>query len=59
MDLLDTWEDLTELGYHLVNFPIELKYGKMILYSIVLKCFDPILIITSALSVNEPSKFKL
>jgi ATP-dependent RNA helicase YTHDC2 len=55
MDLLDTWEDLTEIGNHLVNFPVELKYGKMILYSIVLKCLNPILIITSALSVNESS----
>ena len=52
IDALDTWEDITELGYHLINIDIEHTYGKMLLYSMVLKCFDSILTIVAALSVN-------
>lgn len=56
IDALDTWEDMTELGMHLINVPVELKYAKMILYSIVLKCLAPILVIVSTLSTGDPCK---
>lgn len=59
IEALDTWEDMTDLGIHMINLPIELKYAKMILYSIVLKCLSPILIIVSILSIGEPCLYFL
>ena len=50
IDALDTWEDITELGYHLINLDIELSYGKILIYSMILKCLDPILIVVATLS---------
>ena len=41
MDALDAYEDLMELGHHLVDLPVEPQYGKMVLYSVVLKCPRP------------------
>ena len=55
-DSLDTWEDMTEVGLHLINFPIGFKFSKMILYAIGLKCLDPILTIVSSLSIEDPCK---
>ncbi|XP_076800164.1 3'-5' RNA helicase YTHDC2-like isoform X2 [Clavelina lepadiformis] len=54
MDALDQFENLTELGQHLVDLPIEPRLGKMILYSVVLKCLDPILTIACSLSHKDP-----
>ncbi|XP_067667138.1 3'-5' RNA helicase YTHDC2-like isoform X1 [Haliotis asinina] len=54
MDALDTWEDLTELGHHLTDLPVEPRLGKMVLYSVVLKCLDPILTIVCALAYKDP-----
>ncbi len=48
--MLDTWEDLSSLGLNLLNFPFELKYGKMVLYAVVLKCVDPVLSIVASLA---------
>ena len=46
---------MTELGTHAINFPIELKFTKMIMYAILMKCLDPILIIACFLSaVQDP-----
>ena len=58
MDVLDTWEDLSELGLALANVPIEIKYAKMLLYSLVMRCLNPILTLVSSLSVQqrEPCK---
>ena len=55
IDALDTWEDMTELGVHLINMPIDFKLAKMIFYSIVLKCLNPALVIAASLSVQEHS----
>ena len=57
MDALDPFEDLTELGHHLADLPIEPKYGKMVLYSIVLKCLDPILTVACSLAYRDPCEF--
>lgn len=57
MDALDSFEDLTELGHHLVDMPIEPRLGKMIVYSVILKCLDPILTIACTLAYKEPCKF--
>ncbi|KAI8792942.1 ATP-dependent RNA helicase YTHDC2 [Biomphalaria glabrata] len=54
IDAFDPFEDLTELGQHLADLPIEPRLGKMILYSVVLKCLDPVLTIVCTLSFKEP-----
>ncbi|KZC13983.1 putative ATP-dependent RNA helicase YTHDC2 [Dufourea novaeangliae] len=54
IDALDPWEDLTELGSHLLDLPIEPRLGKMLLYAVVLKCLDPVLTIVCSLSYRDP-----
>ncbi|CAH1253699.1 YTHDC2 [Branchiostoma lanceolatum] len=54
VDALDMWEDLTELGHHMVDLPIEPRLAKMVLYSVVLKCLDPVLTIACALAYRDP-----
>ncbi|RNA07605.1 putative ATP-dependent RNA helicase YTHDC2 [Brachionus plicatilis] len=54
VDALDTWEDMSDLGVHLINLPIDLQYSKSIIYAILLKCLEPVLVVVSALSVGEP-----
>ncbi|XP_052829379.1 3'-5' RNA helicase YTHDC2 [Octopus bimaculoides] len=54
IDALDPWEDLTELGHHLADFPIAPSLGKMVLYSVVLKCLDPVLTIVCSLANKDP-----
>ena len=58
MDALDGCEDLTELGHHLVDIPIEPRLGKMIINSVILKCLDPVLTITCTLAYKEPCKIR-
>jgi HrpA-like RNA helicase len=50
MEALDAWEDVTELGSHLLDMPVEPRLGKMVLYAVVLKCLDPILTIVCCIS---------
>ncbi|KAJ7384544.1 3'-5' RNA helicase ythdc2 [Desmophyllum pertusum] len=54
IDALDEWEDLTDLGRHLADFPLNPQLGKMILYSVVLKCLDPVVTIACALEYRDP-----
>ncbi|CAH8834358.1 unnamed protein product [Trichobilharzia szidati] len=54
MDALDSFEELTELGYHICDIPIPAHYAKMVLVSVVLKCLDPILTIACILAYTEP-----
>ncbi|KAI1301810.1 3'-5' RNA helicase YTHDC2 [Halotydeus destructor] len=54
IDALNEWEQLTELGVHLLDLPVEPHLGKMILYSVVLKCLDPILTIVCTLAYRDP-----
>ncbi|XP_048505988.1 3'-5' RNA helicase YTHDC2-like isoform X2 [Athalia rosae] len=54
IDALDPWEDLTELGSHLLDLPVEPRLGKMLLYAVVLKCLDPILTIVCGLAYKDP-----
>ncbi|KAL0965522.1 hypothetical protein UPYG_G00282400 [Umbra pygmaea] len=54
IDAMDPWEDLTELGYHLADLPVEPHLGKMVLCAVVLKCLDPILTITCTLAHRDP-----
>lgn len=50
---LDENENLTFLGSHLAEMPVDAKYGKMIIFSIILRCFSPILSIVSVLSMSD------
>lgn len=50
---LDENENLTLLGSHLAHMPLDARYGKMLINSIIFKCFDPILSLVSILSVGE------
>lgn len=54
IDALDPFEDMTELGQHLADLPIEPRLGKIVLYSVVLKCLDPVLTIVCTLAFKEP-----
>ncbi|XP_049836121.1 3'-5' RNA helicase YTHDC2-like isoform X3 [Schistocerca gregaria] len=54
IDALDAWEDLTELGHHLLDIPVDPRLGKMLLYSVVLKCLDPVLTIVCCLAHRDP-----
>ncbi|KAM4527615.1 3'-5' RNA helicase YTHDC2 isoform 2-T3 [Odontesthes bonariensis] len=54
IDALDQFEELTDLGYHLADLPVEPHLGKMVLCAVVLKCLDPILTIACTLSYRDP-----
>ena len=56
MDALDESEELTELGRHLADLPVDPHLGKMVLNSIVLKCLDPVLTIVCSLAYKDPCK---
>ncbi|XP_071743845.1 3'-5' RNA helicase YTHDC2 isoform X2 [Lepeophtheirus salmonis] len=47
-------EDVTELGSHLLDLPIDPHLGKMLLYAITLKCLDPVLTLVCCVSLPEP-----
>lgn len=51
---LDEYENLTELGAQLVDLPVDVQLGKILIYSIIFRCLDPVLTIVSALSVKDP-----
>ncbi|XP_034047713.1 3'-5' RNA helicase YTHDC2 [Thalassophryne amazonica] len=53
-DAMDQSEDLTDLGYHLADLPVEPHLGKMVLCAVLLKCLDPILTIACTLAYRDP-----
>lgn len=50
MDALDGWEDVTELGHHLLDLPLPPRLAKMVITATVLKCLDPVLTIAACLA---------
>eukprot|EP01060_Flectonema_neradi_P009141 TRINITY_DN16535_c0_g1_i1.p1 TRINITY_DN16535_c0_g1~~TRINITY_DN16535_c0_g1_i1.p1 ORF type:complete len:1150 (+),score=225.64 TRINITY_DN16535_c0_g1_i1:71-3520(+) len=46
--------DITSLGMHLANLPLEPKVGKLILFGCLLRCLDPCLTIAAALQSKSP-----
>ncbi|XP_041666905.1 3'-5' RNA helicase YTHDC2 [Cheilinus undulatus] len=54
IDAMDQHEDLTDLGYHLADLPVEPHLGKMVLCAVVLKCLDPVLTIACTLAYRDP-----
>ncbi|XP_069576764.1 3'-5' RNA helicase YTHDC2-like [Brachyistius frenatus] len=54
IDAMDQYEELTDLGYHLADLPVDPHLGKMVLCAVVLKCLDPILTIACTLAYRDP-----
>lgn len=54
INALDTDENITYLGIHLASMPVDCQLGKMLLYSILLRCIEPVVTIVSILSVKDP-----
>ncbi|ROT84085.1 putative ATP-dependent RNA helicase YTHDC2 [Penaeus vannamei] len=54
MDALDGWEDVTELGHHLLDLPLPPRLAKMVITATVLKCLDPVLTVAACLSYKDP-----
>lgn len=54
MDALQSNGNLSELGVHLLDLPLSPSLGKMILYSVILRCLDPVLTIACTLGYKDP-----
>uniref|UniRef100_A0AAG5DX28 RNA helicase n=1 Tax=Anopheles atroparvus TaxID=41427 RepID=A0AAG5DX28_ANOAO len=50
---LDDEENVTDLGHILAELPVDARLGKMLLYGILLKCYESVLLIVSILSIND------
>lgn len=51
---LDDNEELTNLGIHLANLPVDPRIGKMLIMGAILSCLDPVLSIAAGLTVRDP-----
>ncbi|XP_063227826.1 ATP-dependent DNA/RNA helicase DHX36-like [Bacillus rossius redtenbacheri] len=51
---LDEHENLTPLGFHLANLPLDPQIGKMIIMATIFSCIDPIFSIAASLSFKDP-----
>ena len=47
-------DNITSLGIHLANLPLEPKVGKLLLFGCLLRCLDPCLTIAAALQSKSP-----
>ncbi|XP_077146831.1 ATP-dependent DNA/RNA helicase DHX36 [Ranitomeya variabilis] len=54
LNALDKREELTPLGFHLAQLPVEPHIGKMILFGSLFCCLDPVLTIAASLSFKDP-----
>lgn len=54
IDALDVNEQTTILGLKLADIPVDIRFGKCILYGVLFACIEPIVSIVSALSVRDP-----
>ena len=46
--------DITPLGRHLANLPVDVRLGKMLIYSSIFGCVEPVLTIVATLSGKSP-----
>jgi hypothetical protein len=46
--------EITPLGYHLATLPISPRLGKLLLYSVLLQCVNPILTIAAIITTKSP-----
>jgi len=49
----DADEELTALGRHLAQLPLDVHIGKMLIFSVLLRCLDPCLTIAAALGLGR------
>jgi len=49
----DDMEELTSLGYHLAQLPMDPQTGKMILLGAIFSCLDPVLSVAASLSFKD------
>eukprot|EP00124_Ichthyophonus_hoferi_P003819 Ihof_evm1s359 gene=Ihof_evmTU1s359 len=51
---LDWDEELTALGKHMANLPVDVRIGKFILYGAIFRCVEPVLTMAACLSYRSP-----
>jgi ATP-dependent RNA helicase DHX36 len=51
---LDVNSELTALGFHLATLPVDPRVGKMIIYSSMFGCVDPLLTLAASMSARSP-----
>ena len=51
---LDASDELTPLGHHLADLPVDARLGKMMLYGAVFGCLDPVLTIAAGVGFRSP-----
>lgn len=54
IQVLDSDENLTELGEQLSHLPLEPMFARMLVIGVTLGCLDPILTIASVLAYRDP-----
>ncbi|CAB3376910.1 Hypothetical predicted protein [Cloeon dipterum] len=59
LNALDEDENLTPLGFHLAQLPMDPQLGKMILMASLFRCLDPVLSIAASLSFKDPFNLPL
>ena len=55
LDAVDSKDELTALGHHLAELPVDARLGKMMLYGAMFSCLDPILTIAAGVGFRSPS----
>lgn len=53
MNVLDSNENLTPLGYHLGKLPVDPHTGKMLLMGALFGCVDPVCSVAASLSFKD------
>ena len=53
IESIDNYE-LTPLGYHIASLPVSPKIGKIMIYSCIFRCVDPLLTICASMSFKSP-----
>ncbi|XP_050434677.1 3'-5' RNA helicase YTHDC2-like isoform X2 [Adelges cooleyi] len=59
IEAMDINEDLTALGFFMLDLSIEPHYAKSLVFAVFLKCLDPVLTIISCLANREPFNLTL
>ena len=54
LDAVDAADELTPLGHHLAELPVDARLGKMMLYGAMFGCLDPVLTIAASVGFRSP-----
>lgn len=46
-------------GRLLAELPVEPRLGKMVLFSVILKCLDPVVVVVSAMAYKDPCNLEI